>query len=372
MPLGSAVLMRFRSLLVLAAALFPAALAAQGERSTRWIPLTPCTRWDEAEIRRNPTAAELRCRFGIRGSGRFGLVSYADVPVYQPRTPLPGTHIVGVPGLPGPRPGESFEEWEWRVHRTTYGPEVTRARRGLEVLHPIFAGRLMVLEQLIAAERLRAVRRETWRSPDRQAWIFQQGRSRSGSLATTTLTSWHSQVDSRGQPAARAADYEVAARDLPRFHLLAQRAGLESYGADSNDPGHVYLPTAEQTPFTGAMLALMRTLPRVPYVTLATGRPTDELPTPAERAAWREAALRWATEPFWAAPRLEIAGLRALRVWWTERAEARAAPKPVVEEPRKEGRRKGKRYARKGENEGMDPADPAIERRNRSERSPEN
>src|SRR4051812_35708774 len=88
-----------------------------------------CTIRDITKLGRNPTPGELRCRYAARGPGRFGLLSYLDVPVYQPRTPQPGTHIVGVPGMPHPALGESYEQWEWRVLRTTYGPSARTVHR---------------------------------------------------------------------------------------------------------------------------------------------------------------------------------------------------------------------------------------------------
>ena len=137
-----------------------------------------CRDWKPESLRKNPTEAELRCRFDALGPGRFGLLSYVDVPVYQPATPMPGTHIAGVPGHAGPRPWESYEEWEWRVLRTEYGPEVQKVHRELELLHPFVASRIMELEARLAKEGIPARRRETWRSADRQAYLFQQGRSR--------------------------------------------------------------------------------------------------------------------------------------------------------------------------------------------------
>ena len=79
--------------------------------------------------------------------------------MYQPATPMPGTHVVGVAGHARPRPWESYEEWEWRVLRTHYGPEVTRVHRGLEMLHPFVGSRIMQLEDRLAAEGIRARRR---------------------------------------------------------------------------------------------------------------------------------------------------------------------------------------------------------------------
>ena len=267
------------------------ASVAQASRSS----LPDCGTWEAAG--RNPTASELRCRYGIRGPGRFGLLSYLDVPVYQPKTPLPGTHVVGVAGLPRPKSGESYEEWEWRMLRTHFGPEAREVYNGLELTDPFFATRLMQFERRLAEAGVVARRRETWRAPTRQAFVFQQGRSRPGPLATSTLTSWHTRVDERGQPAARAADYNVGRGGMGRFHAIAAEVGLNSYGADSNDPGHVFLPGGEQA-VSDQEVILLRLLPRVPHVTIATGRPADENPTRAVLAQFREAALSWAFQPF--------------------------------------------------------------------------
>jgi hypothetical protein len=258
-----------------------------------------CTIRDITRLGRNPTPGELRCRYAARGPGRFGLLSYLDVPVYQPRTPQPGTHVVGVPGMPRPAPGESYEQWEWRVLRTTYGPSARTVRRETTLLDPVFASRLLELERRLRVRGVRAARRETWRAPERQAYIFQQGRSRPGPIATSTLTSWHNRVDRLGRPSARAADYAVAPRDLPTFHQVAAELVLETYGADSNDPGHVYLPDTESA--TGMEVAVLRLLPRVPHVTLETGRPYDERPIPGMPNYWRELTAlflaRWAPLP---------------------------------------------------------------------------
>ena len=246
-------------------------------------------------LRRNPSAAEMRCRFGARGPGQFGLLSYQDVPVYRPATPLPGTHTVGVPGMPGPGPGESFEQWEWRVLRTTYGPSVRNVQNDLMQLDPVFMSMIRRFEAELRRRGVPASRRETYRTAERQAWLFQQGRIRPGPFATTTLTSWHSRVDRLGRPAARAADYNVSARNLPRFHAIATEIGLQGYGADSNDPGHVYLPDTDAA--TGAEIAVLRTLPRVMHVTLATGRPDGEWQGPRALETWRRLTREFISGP---------------------------------------------------------------------------
>lgn len=294
--------MKFAIPLVLAALALAAPAAAQNGHAParRTHSSTPLT-WEECGIqglqnlRRNPTAAELRCRFGGRGPGEFGLLSYLDVPVYRPVTPLPGTHVVGVPGMPHPAPGESFEEWEWRVLRTTYGPSVRSVQNDLAQLDPVFMSMIRRFERELAVRGVYARRRETYRTAERQAWLFQQGRSRPGSFATTTLTSWHSRVDRLGRPAARAADYEVSGGSLGRFHAIAEEVGLQSYGADSNDPGHVYLPDTDAA--VGLELAVLRTLPRVMHVTLATGRPEGEYQPSGALEDWRRRTRDFISQP---------------------------------------------------------------------------
>ena len=292
----------------------PPAWAPPGVAHARADAPPGCTVRDVTKLGRNPTPAELRCRWGGAGPGRFGLLSYADVPVYQPRTPLPGTHLAGVPGMPSPAPGESFEHWEWRVLRTSYGPGVRNVFRAPEMLDPVFAGKLLALETELRRRHVHATRRETWRSPERQAWLFQQGRSRPGAIVTNTLTSWHTRVDRLGRPAALAADFAVAPRDLVAFHEAAALVGLSGYGPSSDDPGHVYLPDEQSIP--AMEVAVLRLLPRVPHVTLATGRPVDETPIPGMPRYWQELAAlfvaRWEPigNPNVLLPRVAYVGLR--------------------------------------------------------------
>ena len=333
----------FPALLAALAALAPHAAAAQGlpivppdaSPVARPAPLDACTVRSIADLKRNPTPAELRCRYRARGPGLFGLLSYLDVPVYQPATPLPGTHVVGVPGMPRPEPGESYEHWEWRIHRTTFGPEARRVHRDMALMDPIVASKLMRMERTLASRGVRVRRRETWRSPERQAWLFQQGRSRPGFFATSTLTSWHCRVDRMGRAAARAADYDVPARQMPHFHQAALEVGLESYGSDSNDPGHVYLPDTDAA--AGLELAVLRLIPRVPHVTLATGRPDGEAWT-GGLAHWRELTELFIAEPFSPVPVEEPAQAAVLpaprAVFIPE-----PPPPPLRAEPRRRGRR---------------------------------
>lgn len=291
-----------------------------------------CVEWSPEALRRNASEAELRCRYQAHGPGRFGLLSYVDVPVYQPATPMPGTHIVGIPGHARPRPWESYEEWEWRVLRTEYGPEVTRVHRELELLHPFVASRIMRLEERLAAEGIRARRRETWRSAHRQAYLFQRGRTRPGALATGTLTSWHSQVDERGNPAGRAVDYDVPSSQMHRFHEVAASVGLSSFGADSFDPGHVFLPDYDGV--APLELALLRVLPRVPEVTLSTGLPVDRSLPPGGRHALRKAAIDFAEFAFIrhpsALPVRQVPHAKPILTHFEDYRVLKAADQPVV------------------------------------------
>jgi hypothetical protein len=309
---------------LIAGALAAAPLAAQtasppaqpmpvaAPRPARAALLDPCSVRPIERLGRNPTPAELRCRYRAQGPGRFGLLSYLDVPVYQPATPLPGTHVVGVPGMPRPDVGESYEHWEWRILRTVFGSETRRTYREMELLDPVFAAKLRRMEQTLASRGVRLYRRETWRSPERQAWIFQQGRSRPGPFATSTLTSWHCRVDRLGRAAGRAADYNVSPSQMPAFHRAAAEVGLESYGADSNDPGHVYLPDTDAA--SGLELAVLRLLPRVPHVTLATGRPDGELQPLGGVTRWRQLAQSFLSEAFSPLPASDVVRMQVPRV----------------------------------------------------------
>ena len=295
--------MKFSAAAPLAALALASAAAAQTSPLPGPAPdgMRPVRSWAEcglpepASMRRDPTAAEMRCRFGATGPGAFGLLSYLDVPVYRPATPLPGTHVVGVPGMPHPAPGESYEEWEWRVLRTRYAGRVQGVQNDLAQLDPVFMSIIRRFEAELRRQGIRASRRETYRTAERQAWLFQQGRVRSGAIVTTTLTSWHNRVDRLGRPAARAADYFVAGGQLQRFHALAATLGLHSYGADSNDPGHVYLPDTDAA--TGLEVAVLRTLPRVMHVTLATGRPEGEPSTQLSREMWLQRTREFVSGP---------------------------------------------------------------------------
>jgi len=276
--------------LIATQSVIPAAEPFEPER------IEACREVDYQILGRNPHPSELRCRFDVRGPGRFGLLSHTDVPVYQPATPMPGTHMIGVPGQPRPFAFETFEQWEWRVLRRSYGPDIHRTYRDLDVLDPAFAALVRVFEDRLAGSGVRAARLETWRSPERQGYLFQQGRSRPGPLVTTTLTSWHSQMDTSGRPAGRAVDYDVEPGAMRRFHQIAEEVGLVTYGHDSHDPGHVYLPLTDDA--LEREIIYLRTIPRVPEVTLATGLPVDRSLPPGGVSFLRSRSLSFAELPF--------------------------------------------------------------------------
>jgi hypothetical protein len=316
----------------------PTTEAGTGRRSRASRPaLGFCADWQPERFQRNPSREELRCRHQVDGPGRFGLLSYIDLPVYQPATPMPGTHLAGVPGHAQPLPGETFEEWEWRVHRTEFPAHTRVANSSLELLDPAVAARVMALERRLAEEGIRFVRRETWRHPERQAFLFQQGRSRPGPIATTTLTSWHGQVDERGLPAGRAVDYTVPWSRMERFHEIARDLGLSSFGADSHDPGHVFLPPEEHV--AAVEIQMLRLLPRVPEVTLATGLPVDRSLPFGGRAQLRDAVTSWLGGPFvpYLLPRVSGAIPKAEPV--LDAVEIPAAVKPTGRQIRRRGAR---------------------------------
>jgi hypothetical protein len=302
---------------VAAVFLLGALLAVPAAAQLPMVPQLPlgCMVAEVEELGRNPTSAEIRCRYGVGGPGRFGL-SFLDLPVYQSTNPLPGTHLVGIRGFPAPAAGESFEQWEWRVLRAEFGAEVHRVHRGVELLHPAMMPRIVLLESYLRDEGIAFRRLESWRSAERQAFLFQLGRSRPGPFATATLTSFHNGVDAAGNPAGRAVDYGGGAVSSWRFHELVRRVGLASFGPDSHDPGHVYMPDVEVV--GPDEVAVLRLLPRVPEVTLATGRPVDEEVGTHDLLAHRREARDFLERPFLRTPAPRLAGADRPLPWVAE------------------------------------------------------
>src|SRR5687768_7107533 len=68
--------------LMLASLLFlSASLLSTAPRAITPARVVECETRDYIALKRDPTVEELRCRYGIVGPGRFGLLSYVDVPV---------------------------------------------------------------------------------------------------------------------------------------------------------------------------------------------------------------------------------------------------------------------------------------------------
>jgi hypothetical protein len=217
--------------------------------------------------------------------------------------------------------------------RTHFGGSVTRVRSEVELLHLEMQPRIRELEARLRAEGIPFRRLETWRAAERQAWLFQQGRSRPGPFATTTLTSWHNGLDELGRPAGRAVDYGGSVVSSRRFHELVRQVGLASFGHDSHDPGHVYMPGSEVV--RPREVALLRILPRVPEVTLATGRPVDERAASHRLAEYRRQARDFLAEPFFRLPEVRLAGTERVLPWFSE---VLAGPEPSLPSNPRRGR----------------------------------
>jgi hypothetical protein len=117
---------------------------------------------------------------------------------------------------------------------------VTVPSRSLDALAPEFRSRLDRVITRMRNEFGHDVQLvETGRSPERQAWLFAQGRTRPGPVVTWTQQSAHLTGD--------AADVIVDGRwrdeqAYGRLHRIANEEGLRTLGA--RDPGHLELPAA--------------------------------------------------------------------------------------------------------------------------------
>jgi hypothetical protein len=117
---------------------------------------------------------------------------------------------------------------------------VTVPSRNLDALAPEFRARLDRVITRMRNEFGHDVQLvETGRSPERQAWLFAQGRTRPGPVVTWTQQSAHLTGD--------AADVIVDGRwrdeqAYGRLHRIADEEGLRTLGA--RDPGHLELPAA--------------------------------------------------------------------------------------------------------------------------------
>jgi hypothetical protein len=119
----------------------------------------------------------------------------------------------------------------------------TRVHRSLELLDPVFRARLQrVIERMQAEFGLSVGVTETFRTRERQDFLFGQGRSRPGQVVTWTRASNHL--------LGRAADVMIGGthdnrRGYARLAQLAAQEGLNTLGA--KDPGHIELRGGERT-----------------------------------------------------------------------------------------------------------------------------
>jgi hypothetical protein len=117
---------------------------------------------------------------------------------------------------------------------------ITVPTRDMDALTPEFRSRLDRVIDRMRNEFGHDVQLvETGRSPERQAWLFAQGRTRPGPVVTWTQHSAHLTGD--------AADVIIDGqwrddRAYGRLHRIANEEGLRTLGA--RDPGHLELPAA--------------------------------------------------------------------------------------------------------------------------------
>jgi uncharacterized protein YcbK (DUF882 family) len=120
----------------------------------------------------------------------------------------------------------------------------TRVHRSLELLDPEFRVRLQRVIERMQSEFGHSVQvTETFRSQERQQFLFEQGRSRPGQVVTWTRASNHS--------LGRAADVMIDGtynnpRGYARLAEIAAQEGLNTLGP--KDPGHVELRGGSRTP----------------------------------------------------------------------------------------------------------------------------
>ncbi|MCU0634953.1 MAG: M15 family metallopeptidase, partial [Gemmatimonadaceae bacterium] len=136
-------------------------------------------------------------------------------------------------------------------------PGVTAAERSLEGLSPDFRARLeRVIERMRTDHGHDVQLVETTRSPERQAWLYAQGRTRPGQVVTWTQHSAHLSGD--------AADVIIDGqwrndRAYGRLHRIAEDEGLRTLGA--RDPGHLELPAGLRAARAQLAERAMPTLP---------------------------------------------------------------------------------------------------------------
>lgn len=164
-------------------------------------------------------------------------------------------------------------ELEAALAELTGAPDPTAVQRSAELLDPEFESRLKrVIERMEAEFGHNVTLVETFRTQERQNFLYEQGRSRPGQVVTWTRASNHT--------LGRAADVLIDgtydnARGYARLAEIAAEEGLRTLGA--RDPGHIELPGGSR----------------------GKGAPTATLvqATPAEAQAKWEPSLEVAPQP---------------------------------------------------------------------------
>lgn len=170
-----------------------------------------------------------------------GAVAGAMIPAAEART-NPGVVVPGPEGrtAPGaPAAGNGATAGPSNIERRPEAPvDPRRVERGMERLDPEFRSRLTRVVERMRAEHGHEVKVvETLRPQERQDFLYEQGRTRSGPVVTWTRSSNHT----RG----RAADVMIDGtynnpKGYARLAEVAVEEGLRTLGP--KDPGHVELP----------------------------------------------------------------------------------------------------------------------------------
>jgi peptidoglycan L-alanyl-D-glutamate endopeptidase CwlK len=133
--------------------------------------------------------------------------------------------------------------------------DVTRPDRDFDKLHPELRRRLLDFLQLCGRRKLAVFVTEGWRSPERQAWLYESGRTREGPILTHAKPgqSYHN-ITILGRPYSGAVDVAVWDEDEPWskslewtgteeeweiLHDCAHKAGLETLEFEAP---HLQLP----------------------------------------------------------------------------------------------------------------------------------
>ncbi len=118
--------------------------------------------------------------------------------------------------------------------------DVHEVDRSLDHIDPQLRSKVETVIERMATEQGKKVELvEGYRSPARQQYLYEQGRTRVGPVVTWTRDSLHSQGRAADLRVEGAGDKGSAYSALQR---IAEQEGLETLGM--KDPGHVQLPTS--------------------------------------------------------------------------------------------------------------------------------